>query len=288
MHKEFSDHCERSHWDILPIEDVPADEKVLDCVWAMRRKRNILTKQVYKWKARLNLHGGQQEYGVNYYDTYSPVVNWFTCRLILIHALIHRWHTSQIDFVLAYPQADIENTLYMKFPYGIKTSKGSAKSHALKLKQNLYGKKQAGLVWYNHLSSRLKRIGFKQSAIDDYVFYKGNVIFFFYVDNDIFVSPESREVDKVIKELKDPAIGLDLEDQEDIANYLGIHFNYGKDGTITMSQPQLIDQIIEDVFKIKRNKNLPDIPVLSTCILQRDEKIPPFKGDFYYRSIIGK
>ena len=190
--------------------------------------------------------------------------------------------------MLAYPQADIENTLYIKFPYGIKTSKGSAKSHVLKLKQNLYGQKQAGLVWYNHLTSRLKRVGFKQSAIDDCVFYKGNVIFFFYVDDGIFVSPDSKEVDKVIKELKDPAIGLDLEDQGDIADYLGINFNYGKDVTIIMSQPQLIDQIIEDVFKFKRNKNLPDIPALSTCILQRDEKTHPFKGDFHYRSIIGK
>ena len=63
---------------------------------------------------------------------------------------------------------------------------------------------------------------------------------------------------------------------------------YGKDGTIIMSQPQLIDQIIEDVFKFKRSKNLPDIPALSTSILQRDEKVPPFKGNFHYRSIIGK
>ena len=65
MDKEFTDDCERQHWDIISITDVLKDEKVRDCVWAMRRKRNILTKQVYMWKARLNLHGGQQEFGVN-------------------------------------------------------------------------------------------------------------------------------------------------------------------------------------------------------------------------------
>ena len=111
MDKEFTDHCERQHWDIVSVSDVSKDEKVLECVWAMIRKRNILTKQVYKWKVRLDLHGGQQEFGVNYYDTYSPVVSWFTMRLILIHALIHKWHTRQIDFVMAYPQAKIENTI---------------------------------------------------------------------------------------------------------------------------------------------------------------------------------
>ena len=91
MQKEFTDHNDGHHWDIIPIEDVSKDEKVLDSVCTMRRKRNILTGKIYKWKARLNLHGGQQEFDVNYYDTYSPVVNWFSYRLLLIHALINKW-----------------------------------------------------------------------------------------------------------------------------------------------------------------------------------------------------
>ena len=65
MQKEFTNHNDLHHWDIIPIEDVPKGEKVLDSVWAMMRKRNILTGEIYKCKARLNLHGGQQEFGVN-------------------------------------------------------------------------------------------------------------------------------------------------------------------------------------------------------------------------------
>ena len=144
MQKEFTDHNNGHHWDIIPIEEMPKGEKVLDSVWAMRWKMNILTGKIYKWKARLNLHGGQQEFGVNYYETYSPVVNWFSCRLLLIHALINKWHTRQIDFVLAYPQAKSEHPLYMKFPYGITTKLGSKRSHVLKLRKNIYGQKQAG------------------------------------------------------------------------------------------------------------------------------------------------
>ena len=187
---------------------------------------------------------------------------------------------------MAYPQFKIENTIYMKFPYGIRTKRGTTRSHVIKLKQNLYEKKQVGRVWFQHLTSKLRDIDFQQSAIDECVFYRRNVISFFYADDVIFTSADPKEVDKVIQKLKDP--GLDLEDQGDIADYLGINFVYGKDGTIIMSQPQLIDQIIEDVFKFKRSKNLPDIPALSTSILQRDEKVPPFKGNFHYRSIIGK
>ena len=100
----------------------------------------------------------------------------------------------------------------MRFPNEIKTSQDSTKSHVLKLKQNLYSQKQAGLVWYKYLTSRLKRIGFHQSAIDDWAFYKGNVIFFFYVNDEIFVSPDAKKVDKIIKQLKYSATGLDIEE----------------------------------------------------------------------------
>ena len=74
----------------------------------MKRKRDIVTRKVYKWKARLNVHGGQQEKGVNYNDTYSPVVGWFSIRILLVLALLNDWHTHQIDLVLAFPQATIE------------------------------------------------------------------------------------------------------------------------------------------------------------------------------------
>jgi hypothetical protein len=52
--------------------------KILDSVWAMKRKRDLVTREVYKHKARLNVHGGQQQFGVNYFETYSPVVTWFS------------------------------------------------------------------------------------------------------------------------------------------------------------------------------------------------------------------
>ena len=50
-----------NHWKLIAEEDVPKDTKILDAVWFMKRKRNIVNRKVYKWKARLNVHGGQQE-----------------------------------------------------------------------------------------------------------------------------------------------------------------------------------------------------------------------------------
>ena len=60
MIKEVEDHVQRKHWEIIPISQVPKGTKVLDSVWAMKRKREIMTRKVCKHKARLNVHGGQQ------------------------------------------------------------------------------------------------------------------------------------------------------------------------------------------------------------------------------------
>ena len=135
-----------NYWEVISLDDVPEGEKVFDSVWAMRRKRNILTNKVYKHKARLNIHGGQQEFAINFFDTYSPVVNWFAIRILLIDAVLFKWHTRQIDFVLAYLQADIEIPLYMKVLSGTKVKGKKGKRAVLKLRKNIYGQKQAGRV----------------------------------------------------------------------------------------------------------------------------------------------
>jgi hypothetical protein len=54
--------------------------------------------------------------GLHYEDTYSPLVSWQNIRLFLILAAINGWHTTQIDFVMAYTQADIATITYMELP----------------------------------------------------------------------------------------------------------------------------------------------------------------------------
>ena len=115
----------------------------------MRRKRRIKTQEVYKWKAWLNVHGGQQVHGVHYWDTYAPVMTLQTVRLFLILSITLGWESCQLDFVMAYPQAPVEMPLYMHLPQGYKREGMSRKTHALKLVCNVYGQKQAGRLWKN-------------------------------------------------------------------------------------------------------------------------------------------
>jgi Reverse transcriptase (RNA-dependent DNA polymerase) len=164
---EVTSHQENGYWKVIRKDDLPKDELVLDAVWSKKRKRRLLTNDVYKWKARLNLHGGQQEHGVNYWETYAPIVTWAAIRLVLILVLMYKWYTVQIDFVLAYPQADVEYDFFMKIPKGFEIDGKTRSTHVLKLVKNLYGQKQARRVWNQHLHGALLDMGWKQSKIDE-------------------------------------------------------------------------------------------------------------------------
>ena len=158
-------------------------------------------REVYKWKARLNIHGGKQEYGVNYWETYAATLSWPPIRFLLTLSILRGWHTRQLDFTMAYPQADIEVPLYMDIPKGF-TFNGSKRTHCLKLLKNLYGQKQAGRTWHLHLRQGMMDLGFVQSEVDDCIFYRGDVIFMVYVDDAIFMGPDSSAIDKCIEDMK--------------------------------------------------------------------------------------
>eukprot|EP00957_Ditylum_brightwellii_P058553 4440384-Ditylum_brightwellii.AAC.1 len=78
---EINGHVEGEHWELVNKRDVPKGMKILDA-------------------ARLNVHGGQQQHGVHYFDTYAPVVTWASVRMALILSIINCWETRQIDFVM--------------------------------------------------------------------------------------------------------------------------------------------------------------------------------------------
>jgi hypothetical protein len=164
----------------------------------MRCKRNLTTNDVKGHKARLNIHGGKQEYGVNYFETYAPVVTWFAIRFFIILGIFLGWSMRQIDFILAYPQAPVEHDLYMELPPGIETKHGNSKDYVLKLLANLYGQKQAGRVWNHYLFDKLREIGFHQSQVDECVFYRDDIIFIVYVDDGLFFASHDDSITRVI------------------------------------------------------------------------------------------
>ena len=138
----------------------------------------MVTDQVTKYKACLSLHGGKQESSVNYFETYTPVSTSMAIRFLLIIASLNHWFFRQVDFIMAYTQAPIECEMYITLPQGVLTWCGCAKDYVLCLVNNIYGQKQAGLVWYSHISDRLQGISFQPLKSDECVFVCAKVCLF--------------------------------------------------------------------------------------------------------------
>ena len=69
-------------------------------IWYFRRKRENITEKVTKYKARICEHSGIHGTGINYWEAYSPVVQWMNVRIMLKQAAIEKFHTKSIGFVL--------------------------------------------------------------------------------------------------------------------------------------------------------------------------------------------
>jgi flagellar biosynthesis regulator FlbT len=287
MVKEVTDQMENSNFTIVKCSSVPEGESIMPTVWQMKRKRDIKTRAVKKWKARLNLDGSKMVKGTYYVESYSPVASWNSIRTMLILAAQHCWHTIQIDYVLAFPQAPIEKTLYMEVPKGFETEGCDRRQHCLKLHKNVYDSKNAGWTWYQYLTKKLiEEVRFVQSKVDECVFYKGKVMYVLYMDDSVLAGPNRKEIEAVIEDIK--RAKLDITVEGDIQDFLGINIDRKEDGSIHLTQPHLIDSILEDLRLEGDKVHIKTTPAKSSDILRRHADSEAFDGSFDYRSVIGK
>jgi Reverse transcriptase (RNA-dependent DNA polymerase) len=283
MEDEVRAHTENGNWILVSRKSVPSNQPVLPAVWAMRRKRDIATQEIIKWKARLNVHGGKQIKGVNYWETYAPVATWASIRLIMTMAALNKWKTKQLDFVLAFPQAPVETDIYMEIPSGFKIN--SNQNKVLKLVNNLYGQKQAGRVWNTFLNDGLKKIGFTQSVNEPCLFWRGTTIIIIYTDDTIVTGPHEEEINQAIKDIGQE---FKITHQQRVKDFLGVKVERDEEtGVVTFTQPHLIESILKDVG-LCDNSNHRVTPALSTRILFSHLDSKPHSENWSYRSVVGK
>ena len=146
--------------------------------------------EITKWKGRLCAGGHRSVEFVDYWDTYSPVVSWQTIRLIFVLAIVNDWHIQSIDFILAYPQADVKTDIYIlppsvppNFTISDLPSPSDRFFNVYKLIKILYGLKDAGRTWNLHLREGLLARGWQQSSVDACISTKQGVILILYVDD---------------------------------------------------------------------------------------------------------
>ncbi len=95
---EINSHVNHKHWQLTKQSKVPPDNDVFPSVWPMYRKRDITSNEISEYKACLNLHGRKQEYIMNNYETYAPVVTWFSIHLLIVIGILSGWSLHRCNY----------------------------------------------------------------------------------------------------------------------------------------------------------------------------------------------
>jgi len=283
MIKEVDDHESRDHWEVVQRTSMPKGAKTILSVWAFKRKR-LPDGTILKHKARLNAHGGMHRWGIDYWETYAPVVNWISVRLLMVLAIIHKLDTKSIDFVLAFPQADLDRDVFMELPYGFQLGE-DRRRYVLKLKKNLYGLCDASYNWFQKITEGLEAEGFRRSDIDQCVFLRKDCIILLYVDDMIALARNKEVLETLVVNLQKR--NYILTDEGSLDKYLGVDVKYKDKGQIELVQPFLIQRIIDLLGLEKDSTHSPRPTPATKPLLHKDLLGEKRKNTWNYRQAVG-
>jgi hypothetical protein len=109
--------------------------------------------EVQKHKARLVAMGYSQEYGIDYEETFSPVVRFETIRVVLSLAAQQGWEIYQFDVKSVFLNGPLQEEVYVSQPPGFEVEGQEHKVY--RLHKALYGLKQAPKAWNDRFHSYL-------------------------------------------------------------------------------------------------------------------------------------
>ena len=253
--KEVNSLKEKKTWTLVPKTE---GIRVLDGKWVLKVKdpsRNPLYKA--RWVAR----GFQQQYGIDFFETFANTVNTTAWRLILALAAYLNWEIRQYDVKSAFPNASLKEKVYIVQPKGLEDSERP--NDVCLLNKALYGLKQSGREWENHLKGLLAELGLFPLKTEQsiYINKAKDLVLIAYVDDLIIISPEIAKIDYIYGQL---AQKIDLKDLGDIDEFLGIKITRDrKNKTISLDQGTYIDKILSKYGqkgKLTRNTGGP-IPI---------------------------
>lgn len=289
MLKETAEHESREHWTVVLRSTMLTDVKPIQAIWSFKRKR-FPDGSLNKHKARLCAHGGMQQWGINYWETYAPAVNWISVQFLLIMSEILGLETQAIDFVLAFPQAKLDIPVYMYVPAGMQLRGIPSDAHhmyILKLEKSLYGLKQTSANWYDMLKKALEDRGLQESAADACVFFKKDLIILVYVDDCNLISNQSSTLKGFVESLKDGPENFIFTDKGKLDKYLGVDIKKTEDGKgFSLTQPFLIERILQAAEIDTRMTNSRTMPVVGP-LLSKDPEGAPRKHEWKYSTLTG-
>lgn len=263
-----------------------ANMNVLPSTWAFKCKR-FPDGRIKKFKARFCARGDRQVEGVDFFETWSPVVQWQTVRLMLVLSSMLDLKSAQADITAAFVHADLPESeqVYVHQPRGFKVNMNDGHEYVLKLNKTLYGLKQAPRHFFQYLTRHLEKHGVMQSNCDPCLFIGPNIIVIVYVDDILMYARDERIIDSLIGKLKKDNIWIRKEGSTE--GFLGVDISPRRpDGSFTLLQTGLTKRVIEALGLHADWTGAKETPA-DVVALPRDKDGTPADPLVNYSSVVG-
>ncbi|KAI3664859.1 hypothetical protein L6452_43468 [Arctium lappa] len=174
-------------WESVPL---PQGKSPIGSKWVFKIKTKS-DGSIDRYKAHLVAKGFNQEYDIDYEETFAPVARVTSVRSLLAIAATKQWSLFQMDVKNAFLNGDLSEEVYMTPPPGVRLPQG----HVCRLRKALYGLKQAPRAWFEKFSSTVTSLGFSPSNYDSGLFTRtteaGTILLLLYVDDMIITGSDS-------------------------------------------------------------------------------------------------
>ena len=198
-------------------------------------------------KARLVAQGFLQKHGVDYDETFCPVVRFESVRTVIAK---HDLKLHQLDITTAFLNGEINEDINMKQLEGFEVK---GKEH-LVCNRSLYGLKQSPRCWNKALNSQLKKMHFKQLENDPCIYTltsEGEIfIAAVYVDDIILARKSSIRIQEFIKSIPE---SFDIKDMGKLHYFLGVKIAYPGSGKIWIGQLAYTAEVLKR-FQMENSK----------------------------------
>lgn len=235
---EYDSLVENKTWELVPL---PSNRQTIDCKWVFRSKYDK-DGNIERYKGRLVARGFTQQAGVDYDETYAPVIKYSSLRALLAYALCNNMYIHQMDVVTAFLNGHLSEEIYMSQPEGF-VKQGSEKL-VCKLNKSIYGLKQSPRCWNAVLDKFLKSEGFSQSYADQCIYVKNSdnskTIIAVYVDDLVIMSSTQSTLFQAKQRLTER---FAMKDLGELHFLLGISIEH-KEDSLKLSQQAFIKQIL--------------------------------------------
>lgn len=266
-------------WDLVPL---PPGKKPLSSKWVLKVKPDP-GPTLTRLKARLVAKGYEQREGIDYHETFAPVVKWSTIRAIIALAASLNWTISHMDVVTAFLNGLLDETIFMLQPPGF--SLPGLEHLVCLLKRTLYGLKQSPRAWYQAIDSFLLSSGWQRSTQDHnlYFFTSGSilVIILLFVDDLLITGNSNAKIDETKKQLKQQ---YEMKELGPVTRYLGVQIDTLPDGYF-LHQQNYTDQLLLDAGMTECRPSA--VPLPEGTVLFTDMSAAPVDSTHYSR-LVGK